>query len=244
MRIADLLGTEALDRRGRPLGRVHDVRLVQDGPPVGAFGAALRLDALLIGPTAVGARLGFERVDVNGPWPLKRLFRAVHSRMRVVEWARVAAIAQGTIHLRADADELADDPSHGRSSGRVIDAGLQLLDRQLVDVDGRMAGNVDDLHLAWPESGTGPPVVDAILAGPGALSGRIGGRIGTWVGNVHGRLQDCDVEGAPTISLGVVRSIESDIRLTVRRDQLGTQRFEDWVRDTIVAKIPGNASPS
>jgi hypothetical protein len=244
MRIADLLGAEVLDRRGLPVGRVHDVRLVQDGPHVGTFGAALRLDALLIGPTAIGARLGFERADVKGPWPLKRLFRSVHGRMRVARWERVAAIAEGTIHLNDAAEQLIDDPSPGPSGGRVIDAGLELLDRQLVDVDGRMAGNVDDLHLVWPESGAGPPIVDAILAGPGALSRRIGGRIGTWIGNIHRRLQDCDVEGPPAVSFGIVRSIESDIKLTVRRDQLGTQRFEHWVRDTIVARIPGSANPS
>ncbi len=240
MRVADVLGSEVLDRHGRPLGNVHDVRLMQDGPHIEPFGAALRLDALLIGPTAVGARLGFERADVKGPFPLKRLFRAVHGRMRVVEWEHVAAIEPRRIRLGVAADQLIDEPATVSSRARVVDAGLELLDRQLVDVDGRMAGNVDDLHLAWPTGGDGPPVADAILAGPGALSRRIGGRLGTWIDKAHRRLQDCDVEGPPTISFGVVKAIQSDIRLTVRRDQLGTQRFEDWVRDTVVGRIPGS----
>jgi hypothetical protein len=60
-------------------------------------------------------------------------------------------------------------------SGRVLEAGLHLLDRQLVDADGRLAGKVDDLELEFPEGG-GPPVVTAILAGPGALSRRSGSR--------------------------------------------------------------------
>ena len=239
MRVADLLGSEALDHEGRGLGRVHDVRLVQDGPTLGTFGAALRLDAVLIGPSAIGARLGFERRNVAGPWPLQRLFRAIHGRMRVIEWERIAAIEQGMIRLRVGDDTLIHDPVPSPSGGRVVDAGLELLDRQLVDVDGRMAGNVDDLRLTWPDGG-GPPFVDAILSGPGALSRRIGGRLGRWIAGVHGRLQDCDLEGPASVSFGVVRSIGSDIRLTVRLDQLGTQRFQAWVRDRVVTRIPGS----
>jgi sporulation protein YlmC with PRC-barrel domain len=239
MRVADLLGTEVLDREGRALGHVYDVRLVQDGPPLGAFGAALRFDALLVGPSAIGARLGFERRDVVGPWPLKRLFRAVHGRARVVEWEQVAAIEERRIRLRSSEHAPIHDPSSSPSGGRVVDAGLELLDRQLVDVEGRMVGNVDDLRLRWPDE-DGPPFVDAILAGPGALSRRIGGRLGHWIASVHARLQDSDLEGTASISFGVVRSIGSDIRLTVRLDQLGTQRFQEWVRDRIVAKIPGS----
>jgi sporulation protein YlmC with PRC-barrel domain len=43
MRLTDLLGAEVIDQEGRSAGRVHDVRLVQDGPPVGGFGASLRV---------------------------------------------------------------------------------------------------------------------------------------------------------------------------------------------------------
>ena len=42
MRLSELLGCVVVDERGRSAGRVHDVRLVQDGPPVGQFGASLR----------------------------------------------------------------------------------------------------------------------------------------------------------------------------------------------------------
>ena len=44
MRLSDLLGADVVDEAGRHAGRVHDVRLVQDGPLVGSFGAALRVD--------------------------------------------------------------------------------------------------------------------------------------------------------------------------------------------------------
>ena len=43
MRLTDLLGVEVIDQEGRSAGQVHDVRLVQDGPLVGGFGASLRV---------------------------------------------------------------------------------------------------------------------------------------------------------------------------------------------------------
>ena len=44
-----------------------------------------------------------------------------------------------------------------------IDLGLGVLDHQLVDVDGRRCGKVDDLELTGVREGT--PAVDAILCG-------------------------------------------------------------------------------
>jgi hypothetical protein len=71
MRLSELLGAEVVDQAGRSAGRVHDVRLVQDGPLIGGFGAGLRLDGLIVGRRAVGARLGYERGDMGGPLLVK-----------------------------------------------------------------------------------------------------------------------------------------------------------------------------
>jgi hypothetical protein len=38
-------------------------------------------------------------------------------------------------------------------AGRTLEAALHLLDRQLVDKDGRLAGKVDDLELEFPAGG-------------------------------------------------------------------------------------------
>ena len=38
MRLSDLLGAEVVDQAGESAGRVHDVRLVQDGPVLGGSG--------------------------------------------------------------------------------------------------------------------------------------------------------------------------------------------------------------
>jgi sporulation protein YlmC with PRC-barrel domain len=237
--MSDLLGADIVDRAGTELGDVHDVRLVQDGPPVGIFGASLRLRALLFGPTAIGVRLGFGRTDVRGPWPLRTAFAALHGRIRVATWEQIGAITEGRILLRVPDEDVHGEFRAGPESGRVVDAGLELLDRQMIDPDGRMAGNVDDLELTFlPEPG--PPFVTAVLAGPGALARRIGGRIGSTIGRIHERLQEQGVEGPARISFGVVSSIGSDVRLSVSRHELEIYRFERWARDAIVAKIPGS----
>ena len=239
MRVSDLLGGEVLDAHGAELGRVYDIRLVQDGPLVGPFGASLRLHSLLVGITAIGARLGFERGDVRGPWPLRATFSALHGRIRPAVWDEIASIEEDRIRLRIDAGQMRGDARASREGGRVVDAGLELLDRQMIDVDGRMAGNVDDLELTFSPDG-GPPSVTAILAGPGALSRRIGGRIGNAVAKVHARLQEGDIEGPARVSFGAVTSVASDVRLAVSREDLEIYRFERWARDTIIAKIPGS----
>jgi hypothetical protein len=103
MRLSDLLGAEVLDEAGRSAGRVHDVRLVQDGPVVGGFGAALRLDGLLVGRRAVGARLGYDRGKMKG-------------RYRSSCWPAGCSTTAGTSN-GADPDDRARPHPHLRHSG-------------------------------------------------------------------------------------------------------------------------------
>ena len=120
--------------------------------------------------------------------------------------------------------------------GRVLQAGLHLLDRQLIDSDGRLAGKVDDLELEVPEGG-GPPVVTAILAGPGALSRRIGGRPGAWLEAVANRLRG---DRRPArVPFGVVKRIGSAVDLSVAKAELETNRLEAWTRDHLIGHLPG-----
>ena len=121
-------------------------------------------------------------------------------------------------------------------AGRVLEAGLHLLDRQLVDSEGRLAGKVDDLELTLPEGG-GPPLVTAILAGPGALSRRVGGRLGAWLEAVANRLRG-DTRPA-RVPFTVVKEIGSAIDLHVARAELETDRLEAWTRDHLIGKLPG-----
>ena len=123
-------------------------------------------------------------------------------------------------------------------AGRRFDAALHLLDRQLIDKDGRLAGKVDDLELTFPEGG-GPPLVTAILAGPGALSRRIGGRLGGWLEGIANRLREGDEDEPARVPFGVVKEIGSSIDLHVAKAELDSDRLEAWTRDHLIGKLPG-----
>jgi sporulation protein YlmC with PRC-barrel domain len=99
MRLTDLLDSEVRDPSGRSLGRVHEVRLVQDGPVVGASDATFRLAGLIVGRTKFGARLGFARSNVRGPWLVDRLFERLHADERLVPWEAVRAVSDEVIHV-------------------------------------------------------------------------------------------------------------------------------------------------
>ena len=115
-------------------------------------------------------------------------------------------------------------------------AGLHLMDRQLVDRDGCLAGKVDDLEL--DDSGNGPIVV-AILSGPGALAGRIGGRAGVWLGALHRRLHEEQDPGPARVPIEHVRRIHDAVELDRPRRELASDASEDWARDVVIGKIPG-----
>jgi hypothetical protein len=127
-------------------------------------------------------------------------------------------------------------------AGRSIWAGLHLLDRQIVDCDGFLAGKVDDLELEIPDGPGGPdalPVVVAILSGPGALAGQIGGRLGRLVAAVHQRLHPETEAGPATIPFGVVKRVEEHVEVSLGRSALESNRAEEWARDVVIDKIPG-----
>jgi len=105
MRLSELLDSDVTDRNGQRIGHVHDVQLVQDGPPLGTWGAAFRLEGLVVGPGSIGTRLGIARPEVKGPWILKLLFARRRSSRILIPWDRVRDI--GDKHISADcvADE-------------------------------------------------------------------------------------------------------------------------------------------
>jgi hypothetical protein len=81
--------------------------------------------------------------------------------------------------------------------------------------------------------------VTEILAGPGALARRIGGRLGAWLASVDARLRGGSPDPA-AVSFGVVARIDDHVTLTVSREEVATFGFEEWVRDHVIAKIPGS----
>jgi sporulation protein YlmC with PRC-barrel domain len=111
---------------------------------------------------------------------------------------------------------------------RKINLGLQVLDRQLLDKDGRRCGNVDDLAIEG-NPGEVPEVV-ALLVGPGYWAQRAGriGKLAGWIGG-NGRVR---------VPWGDVAKVDAAVELKRAATELGLGRGDDRLRPYL-EKIPG-----
>lgn len=127
-------------------------------------------------------------------------------------------------------------------SERRFDAGLDLLDRQVVDRRGESVGKVDDLELELPADG-GPPRVTALLLGPQAQGPRIGGRLGRWMAAAGSTLSGTAVPYR--IPFQLVARFDVSIHLSVEEHELpGAGRAEGWLKDHFIDRVPGGRRAS
>ena len=113
MRLSDLLHAGVVDAEGRSMGRVVDVRLVQDGPVLEGFGAALRVEGMVVGRAGLGTRLGYYRGGVQGPRLLRALFLGSERKAPYVAWSDVEDwdVEAGRVKLRIGAEEARAHPA-------------------------------------------------------------------------------------------------------------------------------------
>jgi sporulation protein YlmC with PRC-barrel domain len=118
-------------------------------------------------------------------------------------------------------------------SAQRMDLVYRVLDEQLIDVDGRRCGRVDDLEFE-DNLGT-PPRLHAVLSGSGTWHKRMPRRL-RWVG--------ARIFGLGTLGEDVIRvpwqqveEIASVVRLRAKASELGLAQGDD--RDAVfVAKFP------
>jgi hypothetical protein len=117
-------------------------------------------------------------------------------------------------------------------------ASLQLLDRQIVDREGRLAGNVDDAELeADPD---GRVYVRALYSGPGVLWERLGAkRLGRWLQRAHQRVEG-DGEDPARIPLRHITRITDHVEVSMAFDEMGVSHGERWVREHLIDHLPGS----
>jgi hypothetical protein len=72
------------------------------------FTARLRVEGLIVGPALAGARLGYGRGDMRGPFVLAAPLRRRHRRVRFVPWDRVSKLGGDTIGISGSADDLVE----------------------------------------------------------------------------------------------------------------------------------------
>jgi sporulation protein YlmC with PRC-barrel domain len=111
---------------------------------------------------------------------------------------------------------------------KTIVLGLELIDRQLLDSDGRRCGKVDDLAF---EGRPGETLeVAALFSGPGAWRRRAGltGRFAAWIGGGN----------VVRVPWEEVASVSAHVKLRKRAEELGLGRGDDRLRP-FIQKIPG-----
>ncbi|UUT36260.1 hypothetical protein [Microbacterium elymi] len=116
--------------------------------------------------------------------------------------------------------------------GRGIDARLHLLDRQMLDRDQKPVSTVDDVELdgatiGQPVDHDQPPTVTALLVGAAVLPRIFGGAM------PRSRWARIDWEH--------VTALDTVIELNDAAEELDAVWLERWIRDRIIAHIPGGA---
>jgi sporulation protein YlmC with PRC-barrel domain len=103
-----------------------------------------------------------------------------------------------------------------RLRGR-IDGALHLLDRQLIDADGKLLGKVDDVELT---ERAGALLVTGLQTGPAALLNRLGGGLGAAVVETWRALKVSEPNRTRPwrIDISDVDRLDSAVHLSVRRD--------------------------
>jgi sporulation protein YlmC with PRC-barrel domain len=125
----------------------------------------------------------------------------------------------------------------GRTSEAAIFVGFDLLDRQILDRDGQDVGKVDEVEFQL--DGQGVPYLTALLVGPHALGGRLGGWLGRLVSGVAARLDE-DRPGPIRIPYDVVVGVDSAVHLNIRKELLPEPKLEAWLREHVIARMPGS----
>jgi len=113
-----------------------------------------------------------------------------------------------------------------------IDGALDLLDRQLLDVDGLMLGKVDDVELTQTDDGL---AVTALLTGQVALFHRLGGSLGNDLANKYMLLRPSESNrGRPwRLPIQEVDRLDSAVHLRVHRDESAIRGIETFRLGTL-----------
>lgn len=133
-------------------------------------------------------------------------------------------------------------------TGPAYDAALHLLDRQVVDSDGRMVCKVDDVELTVGERGELVPT--GLLVGLPALLPRFGRHTGALLTRTHARIFEAQRHRTrpDVIDIDLVEEVGSEVRLSVPRAEVLGPREDgpsapDRVRLGALLGMPVTADP-
>jgi hypothetical protein len=118
-----------------------------------------------------------------------------------------------------------------------LDLARDVLDKQVVDQDETKMGRVDGLVLEL--RGDGPPRIDAIEMGFVVLARRVHPRVETWVKALR-RRWSVRKTARFRVSWSKVKGVEPHhVQIDVKAVDTPAFDWERWLRDHIIAKVPG-----
>lgn len=115
-----------------------------------------------------------------------------------------------------------------------MDIGREILDQQLVDQSGLDVGKVDGIVLELQEGQ--PPRIAALLTGGHLFARRLHPGIEAWVIRLT-RGWGPGYQSPVRIPWSKVKKIGVDVKVDMEAAPMMT--WEHWVRDHIIARIPG-----
>lgn len=137
---------------------------------------------------------------------------------------------------------MSDDDFEPPDRGGEIFLVADLLDRQVVDTEGKLVCKVDDVEFGAGEDGS--QHLTGILVGAAALAPRLGGTIESIVMGLRARITGRFEISPGRIDWAVVDHIDTAVHLLVRRGSLGIAPLEDSAREHVIDKLPGAAHES
>jgi len=117
-----------------------------------------------------------------------------------------------------------------------MNLGVVVLDKQMLDVNHRRCGKVDDLLLET--NGEGCLAVKAIISQTGALARDMGPWMSRIMRGVYRLLGITDPHPV-YIDWDLVTKIDVVVHLSKSREELGLQRLQNAISQRIIGRIPG-----
>jgi len=118
-----------------------------------------------------------------------------------------------------------------------MDLARDVLDKQMVDLDGRKLGRVDGLVLRLRRGG--PPEVAAVLCGGAVLARRLGPRWVAALFRFFGRFRPRGVPDEVRIPFSRVQRVGIEVGLDVDAEHADTLAWERWLAQHVVGRVPG-----
>lgn len=113
-----------------------------------------------------------------------------------------------------------------------------VLDQQIIDVEQQKAGKVDGIAIEIRDDG--PPRVAYLDIGMDVLARRFSSRLERLVQRIHRRSQG-ESRRPLQVPWDKVRNVAISVSIDADDKEYSNFHVEEWLRDHIITKIPGNA---